>query len=304
VKNRTIVLLFIGLIIISVALAMRLPTDPAILTHYSITQTKARLLNLTIIIPQIFIWLSALYGYVRFKIYAHLVSDGPEGAPLHMIANALLVLAFYMPISSVVSTVTSYLVLSNPQYIPSSAIIRNYLTMLFTVIAFLMLAKGSQKLLQNFKLSDKQTPLVNKYRSLLLILLTSAFNWLIITRPLNQQNGASIYYLPSYLIILTLAVPYIYAWYEGLLAAARLYLYVKKVRGIVYKQAFDSLAKGLGIVVLVSIVIQFINTLSARLNRLNLTPLLLVIYVLLILYAVGFGFIARGAEKLKQIEEA
>jgi hypothetical protein len=63
------------------------------------------------------------------------------------------------------------------------------------------------------------------------------------------------------------------------------------------------LAKGIGGVILISILIQFLTTASARLNRLNLTPLLIIVYCLLLLYGIAYGFIAVGAKRLKRIEE-
>lgn len=111
------------------------------------------------------------------------------------------------------------------------------------------------------------------------------------------------YYLPNWLIILTLAVPYVYVWCVGINAVRNLNIYKNRVKGLVYKRAIDYLAKGIAVIIVLSIFIQLIAVLSAQLNRLNLTPLLAVIYLLLVLYALGYGLVSRGAKRLKQIEE-
>jgi hypothetical protein len=50
-------------------------------------------------------------------------------------------------------------------------------------------------------------------------------------------------------------------------------------------------------------VLQFLTTITEQLNRLNLAPLLIVLYLLIAFYAVGYALVARGAKKLKKIED-
>jgi hypothetical protein len=46
-----------------------------------------------------------------------------------------------------------------------------------------------------------------------------------------------------------------------------------------------------------------LTTVSTRLTQLSLTPILFILYALIVIDAAGFVLIAIGANKLKQIEE-
>jgi len=135
------------------------------------------------------------------------------------------------------------------------------------------------------------------------IILASVYTWLITTHGPGVAPDKS-FYLPDWVIVFTLAVPYTFIWCVGFNAVYQLREYKNGVKGTIYKRAFENLSKGFGVIILLSITIQFITTLAAQLSRLNLTPLLLVVYLLILLYAVGYGLVARGSNKLRGIEEA
>jgi hypothetical protein len=129
------------------------------------------------------------------------------------------------------------------------------------------------------------------------------YAWLITTR---QQGGVASdpYHMPDWLIILTLVIPYTFIWCIGIQASVWLYKYRTSVKGFIYRRALVNLSQGVGVIIVVSVLLRFLTTLTEQLNRLNVTPLLMVLYLLILLYAIGFGLVARGAKKLKQIEEA
>lgn len=301
---RLLAYVFVALTLSYASMAMFLPPDPDTLTRYDLTLAQVRLLNLTVVLPLIAIWLMALYGYVRFKSYALLVKDSPEGGPLSRLADGLGILAFSLPITAVLGSVFNYLAVQNPDLLSLSVFVRNYSRLFFSVGAFLVIAWGAGSLLRTLKPERPKNPYTSNYSVLAIILLSSLFTWLIIARPLPADVAAGTYHSPNWVIILTLAVPYLFAWYLGAAACYRLYTYKNRVNGTLYKQVFGNLAVGIGIVVATSVIIQFILTISARLSRLDVTPVLLIVYLLLVLYAVGFGLVARSAKKFKKIEEA
>jgi hypothetical protein len=89
----------------------------------------------------------------------------------------------------------------------------------------------------------------------------------------------------------------------GFLAAYRLYTYQRRVKGAIYRSSLIYVAVGIAAVVMSSIAVRFLATISNQLNRLKLTPVLFIIYGLLVLIAIGFLSIAWGAKKLRRIEE-
>lgn len=292
---------FTLLILVYVGLAFGLPSDPEVLKRYEITQGQARLLNLTIIAPIVIVYFTALYGFLRFRSYAKSIENSKEGKPLKQISIGLAVLAFGLPIASIMGSLLNYIQLEHSQLITVATILRSYIALLFQVVAFSYIALGAQGLIQTLK----RKPVWDRPVLTLLgpIILASIFTWLITSQPHEAASQAT-YHLPNWLVILTLAVPYVYIWCKGIQAAYKLNAYKDTVKGLLYKRAIGYLAKGIGAVIAVSILIQFITTLSAQLNRLDLGPLLLLLYILIILYALGYGLVARGAKKLKQIEEA
>ncbi len=109
--------------------------------------------------------------------------------------------------------------------------------------------------------------------------------------------------MPNLLIILTLAIPYLYYWYRGLVATYNLYHYQKHVKGQVYKGSLSLVAYGIATIIATSILIRLLVTISARITTLSLTPLLLIIYGFLVIAALGYVLIALGAKRLRRIEE-
>jgi len=63
------------------------------------------------------------------------------------------------------------------------------------------------------------------------------------------------------------------------------------------------LALGITIVIISSIIIQYVTTLMNNGNDLSFGSLLLLVYGLLIVEAAGYALIAYGARRLKRIEE-
>lgn len=299
-KSRAYIWSFLALTATYIVLSVTLPSNPKTLEKYGLTQSELRLVGLTVVIPVAVIYLAALYGSIRVKRYAASVEKTTEGKSFKHISNGLAVLAFSLPAVAVVSSLLTYTAWHSPDLLPAITIVRSYLALIIPFIAFILIEKGASGLIQtlkNKKLSPP--PLLN---TLGVIVLSSLYIWLITVRE-PVQNGEATYLLPNWLVIITLAIPYLYIWCKGIMATYYLYVYQNRVHGSVYKYAIKYLSLGIGTIVFSSVLIQAIGTIAARLNRLDLTPLLLIVYVLVIVYAVGYGLVARGAARLKKIEE-
>ena len=81
-------------------------------------------------------------------------------------------------------------------------------------------------------------------------------------------------------------------------------MYEKNVQGIIYKKFLKYLVFGLLGVISTSIFTQALASLgSVRLLGVSLSWLLFLVYVLLGIMVIGYGFIAYGAKKLTLIEK-
>lgn len=298
--NKKYLWIFITLVAVYATLALTLPSDPELLKRLDISQGRAHLLSLTFIAPLCIVYFAALYGFLRFRAYAHSIHKTKEGEPFMNISTGLMVLAFSLPIAAILGSLLNYIELTSPDLVAAGTIIRNFIGLLFSFVVFSYIARGAKGLLLTLK--DKKT---KDYPMLSLagpIFLASMFTWLITSQPRGTVSDP-VYHMPNFLVLLTLAIPYVYIWCIGIKAAYHLHVYKDRVPGVLYKRAIDYLAKGTVVVIGLSILLQIFMTLSEKLNRLDLTPLLLVIYVLVSLYALGYGLVARSAKKLKQIEE-
>jgi hypothetical protein len=299
-KNEKYIWLFVALTGLYIGLILALPADPKTLTQFQVTQSQLRLLLLTIVTPLVAVYFAALYGFVQFKNYADSIRDTKEGPAFKRLADALMLLAFSLPLTANISTLLNYATLNNQDFLPTATIIKNYVALIFPFITFMLLTKGSEALVGTLRLRLKYPP---NYTLWFIISLTSIYTWLITTRP-HGSTSTEAYFLPNWLIIMTLAVPYVFMWCRGILAAWKLFEYHKNVKGRVYRDAMRYLALGIGCIIFLSVLIQLLSTVSARLESLSLRPVLFFLYVLVAMYAVGYGLVARGAKRLKQIEEA
>jgi hypothetical protein len=301
-RNKS-VLIFSFLLLTYLVLSLALPSDPAVIQKYHTSQTAVKLIGLTVLIPLTLIYASAMYGYVRVQSFARTIKDTKEGPHYQDIATGLMVMAFSLPITSIVGSVVSYARHQQPANVGELTVLRNYLTLVLAIISILYIARGTQGL---YRLLNKKYVSSDTYPYLGIlgtVALASGFTWLITSQG-DSASSITAYGMPEWLIVLTLAIPYSYIWCTGAKAATELWRYSKGIKGILYKRAIGRLAQGVLFLIIISILIQFFTTLSGPLNRLNLTPILVILYVLIIIYAVGFGLVASGAKKLKQIEEA
>jgi hypothetical protein len=297
--KRPLAMLFIALQATYILLAFILPTDPQVLAKLGLSEMEAKLLSLSIIIPVTLIYLAALYGFVRVREYAEKVRDSKEGPHFKNIGDGLMLLAFSLPVNSILGSIGSYIRHAQPHFLSDITIVRQYISLAFALTAILLISRGAKGLFDTLKQSNAR---IHTYYMLLgPIILACTYTWLIDTQ--SGGHGVEIYFLPDWLVILSIAVPYVFIWCTGIWAAILIHRYQYVVKGVIYKRAIDRLAKGIATIILTSVLLQFLTTLSGLLSRLDLSPLLACIYILIAIYAVGFGLVAQGAKKLKQLEE-
>lgn len=299
-KKKLYVWSFLALTLLYAALSLGLPSDPKVLEKYQLTQTHAHLVNLTLVVPLTLVWLSALYGFLRFKHYTAAILESNEGRPFSQLSSGLMILAYSLPLLAIVSLLSSFYAYHHPDSLRTVTVFKNYANLSFPIAAFVLISKGAKGLIKTHKVKAFRQK--RNAGLLATITMSSTYIWLITTRPITP-TGDTAYFLPNWLVIFTLAIPYLFIWILGINAALDLYWYKAMVRGTVYKSAIGSLARGIAAIVVVSVCIQVITTSTAGLTRLKFTPLLAIVYALIFLYALGYGWVALGAKKLKQIED-
>jgi hypothetical protein len=289
-----------------VSIMLLIPPDPKTLERYHLTPLTSKLINLTIVIPFVVIWGIAMYGVVQLKKYTLHIIKSTDGKALHTVANGLLILALSLPVSGITSGMLNYTASQQDSMSLSiMTIIRNYLNLGLFIAAFLLIWNGAKALVAHLKQKPSNT--IDIFASLTIVILGAVYSYLALTNPNkvvpSETTGRALYYLSDPAILLTIIIPYVLAWYIGLKSALYINYYREKVSGVLYKQFLKFLALGITFVVLASIATQFISAVSAGIVNLKLLPLLMLVYVLVAVIAVGYIFIAMGAKRLKKIEE-
>lgn len=300
-KNRLYASVFAVLVGIYVLITVFTPLDPAVSTKYGLSHLKLRILILTITVPLIAIWAVAFYGFIRLRQYATLIYDRTDGKALHKISRGLEWLAYGLPAFSIVSNITNYQARMHPGFKPVSVITQNYLNLIIYFVSFAFISRGASMLVQYVK----KKPNYGEQHVWVIIhtVLAVFYTFLILDHPIYTNGLKEIYYLPNWLLLTTIAIPYLLLWHLGLRSAYKLNFYRRTITGELYRQALSALSQGVLFIILSSISIQIITTLSARVDRLSLAPLLIFIYTLLIFISLGYFFVALGANRMKKLEE-
>lgn len=97
---------------------------------------------------------------------------------------------------------------------------------------------------------------------------------------------------------------YLIGWAVGIRASFEIWEYKKRVKGTIYKKAFSRLVAGLFSVIGFAVILQMLISLSTYFVEISLATTLLIIYVIILLYGLGFLIISSGARMLSAIEEA
>ena len=307
-NNKLVTALFVVLAALYILQTVLIKPDPATLARYHLSANSARALTLTIALPYIIIWFVALLGYLRLKTYQSLIKTDKDGEAWRQIANGILWLGLFLPITAVVDNQATHYINAHPS---SAALITrtiNYLTVVIILLAVIAVFRGSQKLLALIKAKDLVS-VAGSYQlvTLLFIALSPIYVLLVLHDPSRSHpyDGVKIanYYQSDWWILITIVIPRLISWYLGIRAALNILIYRYKVKGTLYRDALKKLSTGIIGVVLSIVALRIFQTGAVRLAHLSLGTLLAVIYLLLIIISIGYIFVARGAKRLQKLED-
>lgn len=305
--RRGIYIVFASLAALYIGLLLVIPPDSAALSKYALSSSQARLIGLTVVLPYILIWSIAVFAYTRFKDYALRIKDSPESKGLSKIADGLLALAIWMPASSIVANITTYIFRLHPNMTNEMIIISNYFNLILVFFAIFLIHRGSMLLINA---SSKPVELGGNGRNVLLvfyIFFGTLYVYTTLTNPARTNPSAetplAAYYLPDLLLGLTIIVPYLIMWYLGITAAYNIYVYRKHSKGVLYRQSLRWLALGLGVTIISLMILRYLSSLTTFFSGASLRSVLGLLYALLLLIGIGYIFIALGAKKLQRLED-
>lgn len=287
-------LLFLG---VYAAFTLFPAPSQAVLLHYNLSPTDLRVIYVTLILMLAGIWFAGFYGFAKLNEYTSLISRDKDGRQAAKLTKGVFFLVMWLPVSTTLSAILNFFAQRHPDLLPTFTVIENYVGLALPLLGFVFISKGAHGL--NRLIRERPSYKVMHGLVILVIYLGIIYCRLVVS---TDQRDA-VYHLSLWWILLTIAAPYIYMWFTGLISAYQIYHYQQKVTGIVYRRAWTLLALGIGWLITSSIGFQYLNTLTARLQGWSIYALLALVYGVLIVLAAGFIFIAVGARKLRKIEE-
>lgn len=270
-------------------------------SKYQISEFKLKLIGLTITIPILIIWLLSVYGANAVRRYAVAIQKSKDGKGYYYLSIGIFALVFQLIASSFISLIIRF----SPDYEKGLRIFSVYESALLALLAFGALAYGSKKLI-DFAGFNKES---RKYYwipiiavGLIGVLYTKAIlaNKYRLIAP--EAGSQSTYGVSDNFIFMTIVPIYILAWFAGLYALTNVIIFQNKIKGIIYKQSFKDFAFGFGLIIGMSIALQFFSQASSYFVKISLSKILLILYAIIVVIVVGYVCIARGAKKLLKLE--
>ncbi|HWT55450.1 MAG TPA: hypothetical protein VN031_00270 [Candidatus Microsaccharimonas sp.] len=286
------ILLYFVLIIV-------LPPNKLTMQDYHLTGNEFRIFAALAGIPVASVWIAAFVGYSALASYAERVRTTREGQAYAHIARGLQWLAWSVPVSVCANTLLGGLANLKPSFSSAAFILSHYVYLGIALIAFTFMTDGTRRLREIINRAPSQLAI----RGMMAIATLISVVYCTITLRTVQQQHPNSYHLPVWLILLTVIIPYLYAWLMGFYAVFEMSQYRRAVRGLFYKQPLRLLATGTICAIIASIALQYLTSTSRYLRRITLDGRLVALYLILFIFATGYIFIAVGAAKLKKIEE-
>lgn len=280
-----------------------LPPSQETQAAYHLSTFAYHIAAFAVALPSLAVWLAAFIGYAQLRKYARLIRKTPEGIYFDQLAEGCTWLAWSLPIGTIIPVILNSLADKHPAFHAADIIISNYVMLIFPLIGFSVIASASRGLLATVKV---KLTLVNARVILVGFLLIGVLYCFFTFRRFDLTSLGSTnnpYFLPIWLMVLTVTVPYLYAWFMGILAVLEITLYSRHVRGVLYRQPMSLLVGGLLAVILSSVAMQYIGSIEPRVGHLVFDSKLALTLLFRIIGGGGFILLALGASQLKKIEE-
>lgn len=297
-RYALLVALFVAFGIAFTWLSLVSPEQRPVLAQSNLSQAQITVLILAVVFPYIGIWLTGVVGYIRLSMYARLIRGSKDGNDIKGLAAGILGVLLSLPLQSLFNT-TSQVVATDDAGL--GMLIRRVGT--YVVIGLLLLSLHTLMKHTRVMASGARRRYVSLpwFGVVTFLVLGEVYVYFVLTNPLFE-NGQVSGHLAPWVVINTIVLPRLLAWYWGLHAVWNLYQYARQVPGKLYRLAFNYLAVGLGVVTLTIILLQYLQAMSA-VTKLPIAGILVVVYCFLIVASAGFLLIARGGKELTKIEE-
>ena len=294
---------YLWVALIYTVLIFILTASAATRQEYHLSALEYHVISFAVAIPTLLVWLAAFIGYAKVREYAWSVRKTPEGIYFDELAGGVTWLAWSLPVGTIIPTVLNAIANNHPAFHNASIILSNYLNLILALIAFSVIAGASRGLLGSVKMKLS----LSSARFLIMgFLLLGVLYCFFTFRRLDLSSLGSAdnpYFLPVWLMVISVIVPYLYAWFMGLLASFELTIFSRQVRGVLYRQPLAMLVGGLLTVIFSLVALQYIASVEPRVGHLVFNYKLALTLLFRLIGGGGFVLLALGANRLRKIEE-
>ncbi len=272
---------------------------PRVGNTYHLDHTSFVLLQLSVIVPVLLIWMIAINGAVKFRVYSTIIEGSPDGLAIRNVSVGLYLLVSTFIVQTLVGVFSRHSV-GTPLLTPL-VILHNYLPVIMALIAVIFIYRGSLQLVAIVQAKGRPVEL-----AMVLAAFAVASTWLgkylYIHTSHAVTNGVPNYVVPSHWPFYTMFLPNLIAWLLSLLTILNIINYTRNVKGKIYRGGLKYAAWGIMVTVIFAMSVEMLTFLANAMAKLNLNALLALVYGILFIYALGFVLIALGARKLARIE--
>lgn len=298
--------LYIFLIVIyMVSFFVEVP-NPAVLDQYDIPREAVLWINMTGAIPLLLIWFAGFYAFVRLRNYAKKIIHDDDGQGFKYLAAGTGALAIGLVLSSVVSRWLVNAFNAGMVDRPTVTIIESHVGVAVPLISFLLLAIGAYKLFKTLDGVHVETWRIVTGSTILAIIAISYLVSVFATSNSQYPTAAGDpgLYMPDWLVLATIALPYIASLACATATAILIRVYTVHTAGRIYKKSMTKLNRGFIILLVAISMIQFIVALNSMFTDWGFVSILGLIYLIILVMTFGFVSLARGAKGLTKIEDA
>ena len=272
-------------------------------SQYGLSLVQIYVIKISILLPVLVIWLLAARGYKRLKKYAEAIKEHPDGKALQLISRSILLLLTYVMVQFIASAMVPYF--RETDYLPLAVFLQNHTPLVLAFAGSVYMLLGSMRLAA---MSPKtKYRLTRQLVVIALYLVISAIaSWYFYQNIQTRfdLSGIPNFALPGALPLFTYALPYLLTWLLGIMSAIHILTYAFYAKGVIYMRPLQKLAGGILVILFTSFLIQLFLMTIRVVPGIPLQYVLLPVYGLQALYALGFALVHSGAKRLHLIETA
>lgn len=243
------------------------------------------------------VWFFAYLGYARLATYAGELRETAEGKALSRIASAVGLFALSLALPGIVWRGIETFAPADAHTEITRRLLSTYLGAALAIAGFLLLSSGLRSLFRQAGIKGG----IHRAPGLLIAafaVIGAGFVYLMVSS-FERYNPP--FSLP--VLLLTIVAPYCLAWVLGGLCLNSLRHYMHEVPGIIYRPMFQWLGRGLAVLIVMQIAVQWIEGSFAYMSGLPNSLAVAIILVLSVLQTASFALIALGAKQLDKLEK-